>query len=118
MTPMHPYRSILFVPAHRSEWAEKGARSGADAVLLDLEDAVPEAAKAEARATALDTDHHARDVAAVVAARPDALLLPMVRTAADVIAFDALVTAAEIEAGLPRGTVGLIPSLETAASVA
>ncbi|WP_067904715.1 HpcH/HpaI aldolase/citrate lyase family protein [Nocardia vaccinii] len=137
---MKLYRSILFVPAHKPGWAEKAAAAGADAVLIDLEDAVPEEAKESARATAaesivalherypnvgilvrpngLDTDHHGRDIAAVVGHRPDALLLPMVRTAADIVAFDALATCAEIEAGLERGAVGLIPSMETAASVA
>ncbi|MET1113651.1 MAG: CoA ester lyase [Comamonas sp.] len=43
-------RSFLFVPGNRPERFEKAARSGADAVILDLEDAVPLADKAAARA--------------------------------------------------------------------
>lgn len=43
-------RSLLFVPGHRHERFEKAARSGADAIVLDLEDSVPTASKAEARA--------------------------------------------------------------------
>jgi len=43
-------RSFLFVPGNRPERFEKAARSGADAVVLDLEDAVPLADKAAARA--------------------------------------------------------------------
>ncbi len=42
-------RSFLFVPGHRPERFEKAARSGADAIVLDLEDAVPPADKAGAR---------------------------------------------------------------------
>lgn len=42
-------RSPLFVPAIRPELAAKATRSGPDAVILDLEDAVPAAAKGEAR---------------------------------------------------------------------
>jgi citrate lyase subunit beta / citryl-CoA lyase len=43
-------RAALFVPAHRPDRFAKAAASGADAVILDLEDAVPSDAKAEARA--------------------------------------------------------------------
>jgi citrate lyase subunit beta/citryl-CoA lyase len=46
------WRSLLFVPANRPDLAAKATRSGPDAVVLDLEDAVPPAGKAEARATA------------------------------------------------------------------
>jgi len=45
----------LFVPANRPERFEKAARSGADAVILDLEDAVAPEAKDAAR-VALRTD--------------------------------------------------------------
>jgi len=43
-------RSLLFVPGHRPERFAKALASGADAVVLDLEDAVPPAEKAHARA--------------------------------------------------------------------
>src|SRR5262249_3024248 len=103
-----------------------------------LEDAVPEAAKEEARAAVadsvdrlaggptgvfvrvnpLDTEHFARDIAAVVRPGLTGLLLPKVYGRDDIVAYDALVAAAEIERGLPRGSVGLVPSLETARSLA
>ncbi|MDI2030159.1 CoA ester lyase [Saccharopolyspora sp. TS4A08] len=134
---MKPYRSLLFVPGHKPDWADKGIRAGAHALILDLEDAVPAEAKDEARtATAatidrlaggrtglvvrvnpLETDLFGKDVAAVVRPGLTALLLPKVYGRDDVLAYDALVTAAEIERGLPRGSVGLIPSLETARSL-
>lgn len=134
---MRPFRSLLFVPGHKPEWADKAVRAGAHALILDLEDAVPAEAKDEARAAvaatvdrlaggdtglvvrvnALEDDLHPKDVAAVVRPGLTALLLPKVRDRDDIVAFDALVTAAEIERGLPRGSVGLIPSLETARSL-
>ena len=43
-------RSALFVPAHREGWVEKALRAGPDAVILDLEDAVPDGEKDTARA--------------------------------------------------------------------
>ena len=43
------WRSLLFVPGNRPDVAAKAPRSGPDAVVLDLEDAVPPAAKAGAR---------------------------------------------------------------------
>jgi citrate lyase subunit beta / citryl-CoA lyase len=134
---MKPFRSLLFVPGHKPDWADKAVRAGAHALILDLEDAVPAGSKDEARAAVaetidrlaggptglvvrvnpLDTDLFGKDVAAVVRPGLTALLLPKIYGRDDVVAFDALVTAAEIERGLSRGGVGLIPSLETAKSL-
>ncbi len=46
---MKPYRSMLFVPGNRASWMEKAAEYGADALILDLEDSVPNQEKAPAR---------------------------------------------------------------------
>ncbi|HJX42646.1 MAG TPA: aldolase/citrate lyase family protein, partial [Geodermatophilus sp.] len=43
---MVPYRSILFVPGHKPQWLDKALASGADCVVLDLEDSVPADLKA------------------------------------------------------------------------
>ncbi|MCY4631747.1 MAG: aldolase/citrate lyase family protein, partial [bacterium] len=48
---MRPYRSVLFMPGHRPELVAKGIASGADAIVLDLEDSVPTADKVAARGT-------------------------------------------------------------------
>jgi citrate lyase subunit beta/citryl-CoA lyase len=48
------WRSLLFVPANKPALAVKAARSGADVIVLDLEDAVPPAGKADARVTLND----------------------------------------------------------------
>jgi citrate lyase subunit beta/citryl-CoA lyase len=130
-----PYRSLLFVPGHKESWVDKGVASGAQALILDLEDAVPEDAKAEARqitarsvsrlgaqggtgvvvrVNALDTVHFGADLEAVVRPGLTALLLPKICSVHDVVAFDALVRHFEIRAGMEVGSVGLIPSFETA----
>ena len=54
------FRSLLFVPGNRPDLIAKAVASGADALILDLEDAVPPGAKPEAR----------RAVAAFLEARP------------------------------------------------
>ena len=47
---MHALRSMLFTPGHRRDLIAKAARSGADAVVVDLEDAVAPEEKPRARA--------------------------------------------------------------------
>ncbi|MCF8480957.1 MAG: CoA ester lyase [Rhodospirillum sp.] len=91
MVDLGTIRAPLFVPAHRPDRFAKAARAGADAVILDLEDAVPREAKDTARA-ALSRDFtdlpvivrinppgtpwHASDLAAVRALSADAVMLP------------------------------------------
>jgi citrate lyase subunit beta/citryl-CoA lyase len=55
--PALPWRSLLFVAADDHRRLAKIATRGADAVILDLEDAVPEARKASARAGLADAIH-------------------------------------------------------------
>jgi citrate lyase subunit beta/citryl-CoA lyase len=133
-----PYRSLLFVPGQKGSWVDKALAAGAHAVILDLEDAVPETEKSTARAVtaesvrrlgeqadvgvivrvnALDTPHFGADLQAVVRPGLTSLLLPKVYSSDEVIAFDALVRHFELAAGMPVGSVGLIPSLETARSL-
>jgi len=52
---MHPYRSLLFVPGHKPGWADKAVKASADAIVLDLEDSVPDAEKAAARRQVRDS---------------------------------------------------------------
>src|SRR5204862_5646570 len=49
-TMIRPSRSALFVPGNRAAWIEKAAGYGADTLILDLEDSVPDQEKAPARA--------------------------------------------------------------------
>src|ERR1700683_3216753 len=46
---MHGYRSVLFVPGHKPGWAPKALKAGPDAIVLDLEDSVPDGEKVAAR---------------------------------------------------------------------
>lgn len=134
---MKPVRSLLFVPGHKKDWILKALNSEADAIIIDLEDAVPQDDKALARSNAqeilsehadsdttilirpnaLDTIHFGADVAAVVRNGLTGLLLPKLFGRDDVVRFDALVSAAEIANGITQGQVELVPSLETAASI-
>lgn len=115
-------RAPLFVPANRPERFAKAAISGADAVILDLEDAVAADAKDLARA-ALDkgfaslpvivrvnahgTPWHLADLAAAAALRPAAVVLPKAESAS--------VTAQVISA---LGGVPVIALIESAAGLA
>lgn len=133
---MKPVRSLLFVPGHKKDWIDKALHSEADAIIIDLEDAVPESEKDLARTNviealkgagvektvlvrpnALDTVHFGKDVEAAVRQGITAMLLPKLFSRDDLVRFDALVTAAELAHGIGRGQVELIPSLETAASI-
>jgi citrate lyase subunit beta/citryl-CoA lyase len=130
------YRSMLFVPGHKPSWVPKGMAAGADALILDLEDAVPDADKAAARRTVAESiaefgdriDLWVRpnswetglagfDLEEVVVPGLAGLLLPKIHTATDVVRFDTLLTHFERRAGLPVGSVQLIPSFETATSM-
>lgn len=137
---MRAFRSVMFVPGHKPGWATKAAKSGTDAIVLDLEDSVPADLKKQGRQqvaesidelrethpevgilvrpNAFDTDHCGADLAAVVRPGLEGLLVPKPNDSGDIYRYDGLLTYFEIEAGLPRGTVELVPSLETAASVA
>ena len=99
-------RSFLFVPGDRPERMEKALGLGADALILDLEDSVAPAAKAAARrhvaaflaahpeaklwvrVNPLDGEENDKDLDAILAGRPDGIVLPKAEGGASV---DALV---------------------------
>lgn len=137
---MNPYRSMLFVPGHKPGWADKAVASGADALILDLEDSVPGEAKEEARKIVRDTVGRLRDqgTRTAVWVRPNSmdsglfgadveqvlvpgltgLFLPKVFTAREIVGIDAVITHIERREALESGSVGMIVSFETAASMA
>lgn len=126
-------RSLLFAPGDSPRKLAKAGESGADLVLLDLEDAVAPANKADARrlvadhlATApraqpqwvrinpLDTPEALPDLAAIVAARPDGIMLPKA-TRAEADRLHHYLTALEAAAGLPLGGIPtMVVATETA----
>jgi len=129
-----PLRSLLFVPAHRQGWPEKAVAAGADCVLLDLQDAVPDAEKDNARNVAAaaisrlaDSDRSVlvrvaapgtpglpADLDAVVRLGLDGVVLPMVRSPAEVVDVDTELTALETARQIPPGSIALTPLIETA----
>ncbi|MEM9642650.1 MAG: CoA ester lyase [Pseudomonadota bacterium] len=102
---MRPYRSVLYVPGSNVRAMDKARTLPVDALILDLEDAVAPDAKAQARAdvcdmvqaggfghrplivriNGLDTPWGGQDLDAVVSASPDAILLPKVAHADDLL---------------------------------
>ena len=131
---LRPRRSLLFAPGNRTEVHAKALAAPADIVCLDLEDAVPPDAKAEARAIAvpflaaapgperalrlnsLRSAEGLRDLLAVVEARPAAgvVFLPKVATADEVRLADEILA----EAALPLALAVLIESVEGLENVA
>ncbi len=129
-------RSPLFAPGDSERKATKALASAADAVILDLEDSVAPAAKEAARtATAAilgstsragvivrvnppGTPWYLADLAAVVAARPAAVMLPKCSGAEDLLALDRHLEALETASCQAVGSIGVLPLVtETAASV-
>ncbi len=133
-------RSLLFVPGDSDRKLAKSLDSGADALLLDLEDSVAAQSKPKARTMTLDFLKSARarakrprlyvrtnslptglvdaDLEAVIAGRPDGILLPKCESAADVILLDAKLSVAEALAGVEDGATKIIALVtETAAAI-
>ncbi|MBL8704628.1 MAG: CoA ester lyase [Rhodospirillales bacterium] len=133
-------RSELAVPGSRTELFAKAARSAADVIFLDLEDAVAPDDKPQARRNivqalnevdwgaktvsvrinGLDTHYMYRDVVEVVedgGGRLDLIMIPKVGTAADVYALDMLVTQIEQAKGWTR-RIGFELIIESALGMA
>ncbi len=125
--PVLTARSLLFVPGDSDKKFEKAKNSAADLLLIDLEDAVAESAKPDARIMVhdnlkaftgsnrpwvrinpIDTPHALPDLAAIVRARPGGIMLPKVRDRRDVERLDAYLSALEVQAGVPEGEIRVI----------
>lgn len=133
---MPAYRSFLFAPGNHARKVAKVFDCGADHVILDLEDAVAKAEKVATRAlvvaalkrprkggayirvNAFSTEFCYGDAVAVVGPGLDGIILPMVESREQLVAFDWLVGALERERGLPAGSVDIIPIVETAKGIA
>lgn len=132
-------RSLLFVPGDSEKKLEKGFGAGADVVIVDLEDSVAPQNKAMARDIAarfiiehrsqtnsaiyvrvndLSTGLTDEDLAALVAARPDGIMLPKSNSGQDVQHLSAKLRVREAENGLADGAIRILPIItETAAGV-
>ncbi len=130
-----PLRSFLFALGNHARRVEKALSLDADAVILDLEDAVAIAEKPATRevvAAALerprqgllyvrvnagDTEFCYGDLVAVVQPGLDGIILPKVESAAGIATIDWLLAQLERGRGLPLGDIDLIPIIETARGV-
>jgi citrate lyase subunit beta/citryl-CoA lyase len=133
-------RSLLFVPGDGGAKLEKAFTSGADAVIVDLEDSIAPERKENARALAAGFLKEAvtrqnrprlivrvngfatgltdADLDAVVPACPDAILLPKAEGAASAIHADAKLAVREAIAGLDDGHIKIVAqAVETAAGI-
>jgi citrate lyase subunit beta / citryl-CoA lyase len=123
-------RSLLFIPGDDERKLAKGVGCGADALILDLEDAVSAARKTAARAVtaayvaatraletrpllyvrlnALETPYWEEDLAGIMGSRPDGVLLPKARSGGDVHTLSIALNHAEERAGIERGSTRMI----------
>lgn len=131
-----PNRTFLFAPGDHARRAEKVLTAGADACILDLEDAVAVSAKVAARGlvraalerprtcrgfarvNAFHTEFGFGDVEAMIGPHLDGLVLPMLQDAAQLVAIDWMMSALERARGLPDRGIELMPIIETARGMA
>ena len=133
-------RSLLFVPADSTKKLDKAMASGADALIVDLEDSVAPDGKVGARQSAaaflsetaattprpyllvringLRTGLTDADLDAIAPQRPDAIMLPKAEGGASVVHADAKLAVREATNGLPDGHIKIVAiATETAAAL-
>ena len=133
---MSAHRSLLFAPGDHARRVGKALLLDADAVILDLEDAVAVAAKTAARGTVaaalrqprsgrayvrvngFETPYGFGDVQAVVGPGLDGIVLPKLEEPGQALALHWMIGALERERGLPEGGIDLLPIIETARGMA
>jgi len=130
-------RSMLFLPGNTPNMIINGDSLGADSIILDLEDAVSPDEKDAARLlvrsaiermgfagveitvriNSIDTAYWQDDLEAIVPLKPDLIMPPKASSVEDMRTLDAYIAKVEQKAGIPVGTVKLIPLIETALGV-
>jgi citrate lyase subunit beta/citryl-CoA lyase len=128
-------RSMLFVPGDRPERFARAAGSGADAVILDLEDAVTATTRPQARLDVaaflgsavrpvplwvrinpVQGNDALPDLAAIVAAKPDGIVLPKARSGADLQQLHHWLEALEAQQGLAPCSISVLALITETAS--
>lgn len=135
MKEFTPIRTALFVPGNRPDRVDKAINTSADAVIIDLEDAVPLAQKKETRSVvrekllqhrnqmvfvrvnALDTEFVRGDIDEVIIEDLTCIVIPKVETAAQIREINALLLETEEKKGIKPGSIHIIPLLESALAV-
>jgi citrate lyase subunit beta / citryl-CoA lyase len=128
-----PLRSSLYVPAHRDNLIPKALATGADSLVMDLEDACPPAEKANGRKTAreameklawgrvkatiringIDTPFWQEDLDAIVCKELHMIRVPKAETADEIRRIDAVLGYIEAIRGIPPGSVKIATNLES-----
>ena len=129
---VHANRSYLFAPGNHERRVEKALGLGADVVILDLEDAVaisekkstrelinktleqPRNCAVFVRVNAYDTEFCYGDICSIVSENLDGIVLPKLESLEDLRSIDWLLGNLEQERGLPKGSIDLMPIIETA----
>jgi citrate lyase subunit beta/citryl-CoA lyase len=130
---MDAVRSMLFTPGHRPDLIVKASRSVADAVIVDLEDAVATSAKEQARSNLASLPESAipffvrvngvetgllwDDIVAAVQAGVAGVILPKAEDRNVMLKTCGALSAMETASDQPEGSIALIPMIETAVGV-
>ncbi len=134
---MELLRSLVFVPGNRANMLERALSFGADVVMVDLEDSVPPGEKASAcemaaewvprlaaagrrvmvRVNSLDTGLTSQELDMVVCPELAGISVGKSDSAWDLQQVDRLLGPLESRIGIPRGTIKLVPWIETAMAI-
>jgi len=135
MKSFGPMRTALFVPGSRPDRVDKAAKSGADAIIIDLEDAVALSEKAIARpkvrekilehvnkkiivrVNGLDSGFIQEDLEAVIMGGLGCIIVPKVEGKEHVREIHRLLSGVEKEKGLEQGAIAIIPLIESARAI-
>ncbi len=130
-------RSFMFLPAHNTRFIDKALAGDADAIILDMEDAVPVSRKEEARKIIVDysrkgllkqkkvfirinhigTKEFVDDISELIVLGVYGLMPSKIRDAGDIIFIDRLLSFFELKNGLEVGQIVLAPLIETTDAV-
>ena len=135
MMELGPLRTALFVPGNRPDRVDKAVKTNADAVIIDLEDAVvlteKEASRSKVRdkilehaerkiivrVNSLESPFFQGDLAEVITGNLACLMVPKVESAAHIREINDNLLKVEKEKGIVQGSVSIIPLIESAGAV-
>ena len=130
-------RTMMYVPGNNPSMVQNAGVYGADSIIFDLEDAVSISEKDSARSlikyallsvnywtsekvvriNGTDTEFYRDDLEVIVPCKPDALRVPKIEYARQIIEVDKLVTEIERKNNIPENTIKLMPILESAIGI-
>lgn len=129
-------RSAMFVPGYTRKFLDKAVGFQSDAILLDLEDSVPDAYKDDARryvreyldqdkfpqqtfirVNDIDSGLLSKDLEATLHENTDGFMFTKVRDENDIIYFDKLLSQYEHDHGFPHGKFKMLPLIEMGSAI-